>query len=123
MDRELFKKWLEMLGQAWINRDPKGAADICIEDVVYHETPFGEPLKSRKEVEKIWDEVPRSQKDVEFGYEILTVTEEQGIARWWASFTRVPSGLRDTLDGIFVVRLEDNGLCKEFHQWWVIKPH
>ncbi|NTU74308.1 nuclear transport factor 2 family protein [Candidatus Roizmanbacteria bacterium] len=122
MNRSAFESWLKALGKAWIDRDPKAAAAICAESVLYYETPFDPPLRSRNEVEKIWQEVPASQKDIEFSYEILSVDEVLGIARWNASFTRVPSEKRDTLDGIFTVKLDNLGLCKEFHQWWVVKP-
>jgi len=117
-----FKNWLDTLGQAWITRDPKAAANICAKNVLYFETPFDKPLTSKKEVENIWQEVPASQKDIEFSYGIVSVNNEVGIAKWRASFTRLPSEVRDTLDGIYIVELDDNGLCTEFHQWWVAKP-
>lgn len=122
MNLNSFKKWLDVLGKAWINRKPKTAADICTENVLYFETPFDKPLTSKKEVEKIWQEVPESQDDIKFGYEIVCVNQEVGIAKWRASFTRLPSKVRNTLDGIYLVKLNDDGLCKEFHQWWVVKP-
>ena len=122
MNLKSFKYWLDALGQAWINRDPKAAADICAQDVLYFETPFDKPLTSKKEVEDVWQEVPATQKDVEFDYEIISVNKEVGIAKWRSSFTRLPSEIRDTLDGIYMVKLDSNGLCKEFHQWWVVKP-
>ncbi len=122
MNRALFKHWLDALEKAWINRDPKAAADICANDVLYYETPFDSPLKSKEEVEQLWKDVPKSQKDISFKYEILSITAKIGIAHWQASFTRVPSMIRDTLDGIFLVKLDENGFCKEFHQWWVVKP-
>lgn len=115
-------KWLDDLGQAWINRNPKAAAEICAENVLYFENPFDKPLTSRKEVEEIWHEVPNYQKDIKFSYEIISVNKQVGIAKWRASFTRLPSGIRDTLDGIYLVKLDNDGLCKEFHQWWVVKP-
>jgi hypothetical protein len=117
-----FKSWLNALGQAWITRDPKAAANICAENVLYFETPFDKPLTSKKEIEEIWLEVPNSQKDIEFNYEIVSVNQEIGVAKWRASFTRLPLGIRDTLDGIYIAKLDNDGLCKEFHQWWVVKP-
>lgn len=123
MNYSSFEQWLNALGKAWINRNPKAAANICTENVLYFETPFDKPLTSRKEVEEIWQEVPKYQRDIEFSYEIISVNQKVGIAKWLASFTRLPSGIKDTLDGIYVVKLDNNGLCKEFHQWWVVKPN
>lgn len=122
MNHSSFKHWLDALGQAWITRNPKAAAEICAENVLYFETPFDKPLTSKKEIEKIWQEVPESQKDIEFSYEIINVNQKIGVAKWRASFTRLPSGIRDTLVGVYFVKLDKNGLCKEFHQWWVAKP-
>ena len=123
MNHSSFKHWLDTLGQAWITRNPKTVANICAEKVLYFETPFDKPLVSKKEVEKIWQEVPNSQKDIEFSYKIVSVNQEIGVAKWRASFTRLPSGIRDTLDGVYFVKLDNNGLCKEFHQWWVVRPN
>jgi len=121
-NRALFERWLDALGKAWINRDPRAAANLCAKSVLYFETPFGNPLKSRAEVEKVWDEIPNSHKNIEFTYEVLTISENLCIAHWTASFTRILSGKRETWDGIYSVKLNENGLCSEFHQWWVIKP-
>lgn len=83
MDIKSFENWLDALGQAWITRNSKAAAEICAENILYFETPFDKPL---------------------------------------TSFTRLPSGIRDTLNGAYIVKLNDDGLCKEFHRWWVVKP-
>ena len=109
------------LRKGWINRDPKSAANLCADGVLYFETPFSVPLKSKVEVEKVWNEVPNSHKDINFAYEVLTISEGICVAHWTATFTRISSGKRETLDGIYTVKLDENGRCKEFHQWWVTK--
>jgi len=121
MNHKSFKKWLDALGRAWTMRDPKAAANLYCEDVLYYETPFSPPLKSKKEIERIWEDVPRSQKDIHFSYDILTVNNDLGIAHWKASFMKLPSNKKVELDGIFVIKLDNDGLCKEFRQWWVVK--
>ena len=73
-------------------------------------------------MEELWQKDLKNQEDVHFSYDIITVNRELGVAHWDASFTRVSSGVRDELDGVFVVSLDDQGLCTEFRQWWVVKP-
>ena len=63
-------------------------------------------------------DVARTEEQVQFGYEILAVTSEEGIARWWASFVLVPQHLKTKLDGIFVIRLDDPGKCAHLREWW-----
>ncbi len=118
MEYKLFEKWLDDLGKAWISKSPVAASKLCSEDVTYFEDPFLPPLKGKDAVKKVWLDVPTSQKDIKFKYKILTVTHELGIARWTASFTRVPANTKTELEGIYFVKLDKTGLCEEFHQWW-----
>src|SRR5713101_70603 len=97
-DLVAFKAWLDAYGQAWENRDPEGATALFTEDGTYQVTPFLEPMRGRKAIFEYWSEVARTEEDIRFGYKILAVTPEIGIARWWASFIRVPPGLQTKLD-------------------------
>jgi hypothetical protein len=118
MNHDAFKSWLDALGRAWERRDPQAAADLFTKDVTYQETPFDEPLRGRPAILEYWSDVPRSQDQIRFGCDILAVTENLGIARWWASFVRIPSKTQVKLDGIFVVSLDAENRCKEFREWW-----
>ena len=120
MDKDLvaFKSWLDAYGQAWENRNPEAAAALFNENSIYQVTPFLEPLRGRKAIFEYWSEVARTEKDIRFVYEILVVKDELNIARWSASFFRVPPGLHTKLDGIFLISLDDGGRCKSLQEWW-----
>lgn len=118
MNNSAFTKWFDQLGKAWISRDPDMAADICTEDVLYYEDPFQKPYKGRTAVRKIWEEVPKTQKDIRFTHEMVSVVGHLGIAHWSASYTKISNDERVELDGVFIVRLNEQGLCQEFHMWW-----
>ena len=99
MDKDLvaFKSWLDAYGQAWENRNPEAAAALFNESGSYQVTPFLEPMRGRKAIFEYWSEVARTEKDIRFGYEILVVKDELNIARWSASFVRVPPGYKLSL--------------------------
>jgi hypothetical protein len=120
MDKDLvaFKSWLDAYGQAWENRNPEAAAALFNENSTYQVTPFLEPLRGRKAIFEYWSEVARTEKDIRFVYEILVVKDELNIARWSASFFRVPPGLHTKLDGILLISLDDGGRCKSLQEWW-----
>lgn len=118
MTREQFDRWFKGLKDAWETKNPQAAVDLCADNVVWHETPFGEPLRTKQEILSEWQTVPTGQKDIVVSYEILVVTEKFGIAHWSATFTRIPSGEKAHLDGIYKVSLNDKNLCTEFHQWY-----
>ena len=118
MDRNAFKAWLDSYGRAWMQRDPDAAAALYASDGTYRVTPFQEPMTGRQAIFDYWSEVARTQDQILFDYEILAVNAEYGIARWWASFVRVPPGLPTKLDGIFLISLNAGGRCTSLREWW-----
>lgn len=118
MNEQTFADWLDRYGHAWERRDPAAAADLFTEDALYYETPFDEPFAGRAAIRDYWTDVPRLQTGISFSYEILSVQEKVGIARWWAEFQRIGSGHRVRLDGIMVVTMAENGRCRLFQEWW-----
>ena len=118
MNNDAFKSWLDGYGRAWEARDPKAAADLFTEGATYQETPFIEPVRGRPAIQEYWREATQSQDQVRFGYEILSVTEDLGIARWWVSLNTTPTQTPFKMDGIFVVLMADGNRCQEFREWW-----
>ncbi len=113
-----FASWLDSYGRAWERRNPQAAADLFAEDGTYQVTPFLEPMRGKQPILEYWTNVAQTQQNIQFGYEILSVTPEQGIARWWASFVIAPPGLQTKLDGIFLLSLDENGRCHSLREWW-----
>jgi hypothetical protein len=118
MDRETFNRWLAAYGSAWTSLDPEAASSLYANDATYQVTPFDEPLRGRAAIYEYWAGVAKTEEKIQFGYEILAVTTEYGIARWWASFVRVPPGLETKLDGIFLIVLDSWGRCRSLREWW-----
>lgn len=116
---EGFTGWLEKYGQAWRNGDAHAVVHLFSEDARYEETPFDEPMIGRDAIRRYWDEgANRSQRDVSFAFQIITVKGNTGSARWQASFYRVPSGMRVELDGVLTAEFADDGKCRSFREWW-----
>jgi len=118
MTPHAFAHWLDSYGQAWERRNPQAAADLFAEDGTYQVTPFLEPMRGKQAILKYWTHVAQTEQTIQFGYEILAVTPEHGIARWWASFVIVPPGLQTKLDGIFIISLDENSRCHSLREWW-----
>ncbi len=118
MTSSQFLAWLEGYRQAWETRDPEAAAALFVGDATYYETPFGPPAQGKDGIRKYWAAATGSQRDVSFSYEILSISDARGVARWWAEFTRIPSGVKARLDGIFLLEFDANGLCRSLREWW-----
>lgn len=123
MERTAFESWLEAYGRAWRDRNPQAAAELFAENGSYQVTPFVEPMRGRPAILAYWSEVTRTEENIQFGFEVLAVTADFGIARWWASFLRVPPGLQTKLDGIFVISLDASGRCTSLREWWHKDQH
>jgi len=119
MDRDNFKTWIDALGRAWETRDADAAAELFTGDATYQENPFDEPLRGREAIRRYWADLPRQQDDIKVDFEILEVTPTTGVARWMASFVRVPSGKQARLDGVLVASFkEDSYRAHAFREWW-----
>jgi hypothetical protein len=118
MDLREFNLWLDDYGRAWEARDPAAAANLFENDGTYQVTPFVEPLRGYEAILNYWREIARTEEQIRFGYEVLAVTNNYGIARWWSSFIRVPPGLRTKLDGIFLICLDSERRCTSLREWW-----
>jgi hypothetical protein len=123
MDRIVFQSWLEAYGRAWRERDPEAAAALYTENGTYQVTPFLEAMRGRAAILDYWTNVARTQENIQFGFEILAVTAEFGIARWWASFVIIPQNLHTKLDGIFLIALDSTGRCTSLREWWHKDQH
>ena len=118
MDPAALDRWLGAYKRAWEDRDPVAAADLFAADAAYHETPFDEPSRGRNGIFEYWSDVPRTQRGICFSYEILATTENGGVAHWRASFLGLPADNPVELDGIFLVKLDADGRCTEYREWW-----
>ncbi len=119
MNRDTFSAWVNTLIRAWENRDAQAAADLFTNNATYQENPFDEPLRGRAAIRAYWADLPRTQDDIRADFEVLNVTETSGVARWSASYTRIPTGDRVQLEGVFIASFDPDGTqAHTFREWW-----
>jgi hypothetical protein len=118
VDREAFEQWVRRYGEAWEMQDSDAAAALFTTDARYYETPFDEPMTGRDAVRSYWSEGTPRQRDINFGYDVVALSGETGVARWTSSFRRVPSEAVVSLDGVLIARFDSEGRCSEFREWW-----
>ena len=110
--------WLDDYGRAWRDRDADAAAELFSEDAVYQWGPFGRRLRGRPLIRAAWAEATETQANVEFGYEVLSASQDGGLVRWWSAYD-VPERERHVRnEGIFRLMFDDDGLCQSLEEWW-----
>lgn len=119
MDAQTVQGWLDAYRRAWELQDADQAASLFSEGALYYETPFEEPFSGRESIVRYWqDGAVAAQRDIAFGFDIVAIEGSTAVARWTASFTRTPSGVRVELDGVLTAEFDGQGLCAVFREWW-----
>lgn len=117
-----FSQWLKMYSQASRENDPRASSELFTLDAKYYETPFDDPIHGREAIYKYWEKGAQMLTDKTSSYEVLSVKDNVGIARWRSKFTSKVTSKRKALDCIFVVRFDEDGKCDLFREWWHIQP-
>ena len=119
VSKESFNRWLSDYGEAWESGSIDAIPGLFSEEAKYFETPFEKPFEGIEQLMQYWAEGARdSQRDVHFNFDIIETKENIGMARWQATFTRVPSGKKVELDGILLCEFDGTGRCTIFREWW-----
>jgi ketosteroid isomerase-like protein len=111
-------EWLDAYGKAWEELDAEAASALFTEDAVYQWGPFGRRLRGRLMIREAWAEAVETQRNVKFGYEVITATGSGGIARWWSSADLPADGVRSRTEGIFRLAFDETGLCTSLEEWF-----
>lgn len=116
-----FDEWLRKLGEAWCEGDAQKAASLFSKNVEYYESVLGLPCENWNKVLDLWKAVPNNQRDVTFSFELVAEADSLAVANWKVSRTLLPANKKQIIDGIFIVKLNDENLCSYFKQWRTVK--
>jgi hypothetical protein len=117
VDQTALEDWLARYGRALETPDPDAAAALFTEDVTYRESPFDEVMEGREAIRRYWQEIPDTQRDISFGWEVVGTNPV--VVRWRASYVRLQDRRRITLDGVFFLGFDEaSGLCRSLREWW-----
>lgn len=111
-------RWLDRYGAAWEARDGEAAAELFTAGAVYHWGPF-DVLHGVAAVTRRWAAATADQRDISFEHAPLGLAGGLAYAHWRCRFRRRSTGLRCELDGVFVLRFDEDGRCSELREWWL----
>jgi hypothetical protein len=120
---DAFSQWMQIYGKSSEENDPQASANLFAQDAQYYESPFDEPMTGRDAIYTYWDKGAQRLQDKQSMYQILSIKDNLGIARWQSRFTVIESGKQFLLDCLFVVEFNDEGLCQTFREWWHVQEN
>lgn len=114
-----YYEWMTNFMDSWKDLDGVKTTNWLSKNVKYFETPDGDPCSSWDEVLALWVVVPNNQKDISYSFQIVCSTEEVAVINWKMTRTLITTAgnVKQKIDGIFQVSLDDENKCNYFKQW------
>lgn len=118
MKKESLEVWVTNFLKAWAEKNIEAVLGLLADQFEYYETPFDEPLREKTQVAELWKTVPENQTDIFLSYETLAVTDNYGLFRVSGSFVKKNINKRVKMDAVYLVAVDERGLCTKFRQWY-----
>lgn len=122
MNRDQVAQWLESYVAAWQTYDRASIEALFAKEASYRYHPYDEPLKGRDAIVESWLEEPDASGTYEGHYEPVAVEGNVAVAVGTSTYRRKDGSVRDIYDNCFVLRLDDDGRCTDFTEWFMKRP-
>ena len=86
-------------------------------NVEYYENPIDKPCDNFDQVTNLWNIVADNQKDISYKFKIIAFNEDLCIINWQMTRTMTSTNIKQEIDGIFQISLNEDGKCTYFKQW------
>jgi ketosteroid isomerase-like protein len=107
------QQWLKQFKKAWKTKDTDQVLKLFTEDVKYHETPTRTLEPS--EIEQEWQTINKQQ-NIQLETTVFSAAENKHTVQFNLSYYR-EDGEKVNLKGIYLIKLNSKGKCKEFWQY------
>lgn len=111
----MLEQWVEAYVRAWDSNDPEEIGALFTDDALYFTEPFAEPWRGRAAIVAGWLERKDEPGQATFEWQPLVATPELSIVTGRATYRDPPLLYSD----LWVVRLDPDGRCREFTEWWM----
>ncbi|GAA2360698.1 nuclear transport factor 2 family protein [Nonomuraea africana] len=108
--------WMDAYIRAWHTNDPDDIAALFTEDAAYFTEPYAEPWRGRDTIVREW--LARKDEDgpAAFEYEPVAVEGRTAAVK---GVTTYPDRV---FSNLWVIRLDGEGRCAEFIEYWMEHP-
>jgi ketosteroid isomerase-like protein len=107
--------WMAAYERAWASNDAEEIGALFADDALYFTTPFREPWRGRREIVDGWLDRKDEPGGWAFEWQPLVDTPELAIITGTTTY-REPAL---TYSNLWVLKLGDDGRCREFTEWWM----
>jgi uncharacterized protein (TIGR02246 family) len=108
--------WVNGYVRAWNTNDPGEIGALFTEDALYYTAPFRPPWRGREQIVEGWLNRKDEPGETAFDWRPVAVTADVAFIQ---GTTIYPT---ETFSNLWIVRLDDDGRCREFTEWWMEHP-
>jgi uncharacterized protein (TIGR02246 family) len=109
-------RWVDGYVRAWNSNDPDEIGALFTDDAEYYTAPFSPPWRGREQVVAGWLGRKDEPGETTFDWHPVVVADEVAIIE---GTTTYPD---QTYSNLWVIRLDADGRCREFTEWWMEQP-
>ena len=123
LPKERVAAWLAAYARAWETYDPDTIGDLFTEDATYDYHPFEEPVRGRLAIVASWLENKDVPGTYEARYEPIAIDGDLAAANGRSLYFKdaSKSELLREYDNLFLIRFDDQGRCRGFREWYMIR--
>jgi uncharacterized protein (TIGR02246 family) len=114
MDTAHVETWLKRYVRAWETNDPSDIAGLFTDDARYFTAPHREPWVGPEAIAAGWIDRKDEPGTWTFRSEVLGIDGDLAFVRGWTTYTNDPD-----YTNLWVIRLDEQGRCSEFIEWWM----
>jgi hypothetical protein len=117
-DLDQVTRWVDGYRKAWTSNDPADIGALFSDDAAYFTEPFRAPRRGRQAIVEDWLARRDEPGETEFSWWPLVVAPEVAVVQGETRYRTPPR----TYSNLWVIRLDDEGRCTEFTEWWMEHP-
>ena len=121
MDDDLaprLRAWVDAYVRAWSSNDPAAIGALFTQDAAYYTEPHSAPWRGRDEIVRRWLERKDEPGDTEFRWHPIALSQDIAVVQGETVYRTPPR----TYSNLWVIRLDPEGRCTEFTEWWMQHP-
>jgi hypothetical protein len=101
--------------KAWNSNDPEDIGRLFAPDSRYYTAPYRDPWQGREGIVSGWLDRKDEPGDFEFRYQVQAISGSKAYVQGWTKYYQPPR----EYSNLWVVKLNEQGECEEFTEWWM----
>lgn len=114
-DRAAVSAWIARYLRAWSSNEPADIEALFTPDAIYRPTPHSDGWRGRDAIVAGWLDRRDDPGTWSFEHTILAVDADVAVVQGRTVYTAPPLDYSN----LWVLRLEPDGRCRDYVEWWV----